>query len=109
MTWLVEQNYKVLLVGMDTIIAYYPCYIRRQYGLTVTVPTTITSQLLPIMNEKFVGAYRNKWACRSKKSPEPSFSMHLPDGYVEYMKIETSKVRKRIDEKEEERKRQKKY
>ena len=36
-------------------------------------------------------------------------TVHLPDGYVEYMKIEASKARKRIDEKEEERKRQRKY
>ena len=109
MTWSVERKNEVLLIGMDAIIAYYPCYIRRQYGLTVTVPATITSQPLPIMNEKFLGAYRNKWARRLKKGPEHAFSVHLPDGYAKYMKAEFSKVRKRIDEKEEERKRQRKY
>ena len=108
MTWSVERKNEVLLIGMDAIIAYYPCYIRRQYKLAVIIPATITTQPLPIMNEKFLGAYRNNWARRMKKGPKPAFSVYLPDGYVEYMQIEASKARKRIDEKEEDRKKQKK-
>ena len=61
------------------------------------------------MSGMFLCAYRDKWACRLKKGPKLTFSVHLLNGYVEYMKVEASKVQKRIDEKEEERKRQKKY
>ena len=61
------------------------------------------------MSRKFINAYRDKWACRLKKGPEPTFTVHLPDGYDDCMEIEASKVQKRIDEKKEERKRQKKY
>ena len=109
MTWAVERKNEVLLVGMDIVIAYYPSYIRRQYGLAATLPATFISQPPPAMSRKFLNAYRGKWACRLKKGPEPSFTVHLPDGYAEYLKSEFSKVRERIDEKEEERKRQRKY
>ena len=94
---------------MDAIIAYYPSYIWRQYELTATFPATFVPQPLPVMSGKFLFAYRNKWARCLKQGPEPTFSMHLPDGYVDYLEVEASKVRKRIEEKGEERKRQKKY
>ena len=100
MTWSVGQKNEILLIGMDIAVAYYPSYIQRQYGLAATFPATFKPPPLPIMIRKFLGAYRGKWACRLKKGLEPSFTVHLPDGYVEYMKIETDKVWKRIDEKE---------
>ena len=109
MTWAVERKNEVLLVGMDVVVAYYPSYIRRQYGLSATFPNTFTPQPLPAMTRSFLGAYQDKWARRLKRGPEPSFTVHLPDGYDEYMRTEFGKVRERIHEKEEERKRQRKY
>ena len=109
MTWAVERKNEVLLVGMDIVIAYYPSYIRRQYGLSVTFPTAFTPQPLPAITMGFLGAYKDKWARRLKRGPKPSFTMHLPDGYDEYMKTKFGMVRERIAEKEEEKKRQRKY
>ena len=109
MTWSVEKKNEVLLVGMEATNAYYPSYIRRQYGLSATFPTAFTPRSLPAMTRKFLEAYRGKWACRLKRGPEPSFTVQLPDGYVEYMEVEASKVHQRIEDKGEGRKRQREH
>ena len=101
MTWSVERKNEVLFVEMDIVVAYYPSYI--------TLPAAFIPQPLPTMTRSFLGAYKDKWDRRLKRGPEPSFTVYLPDGYDEYMKTEFSKVRERIDEKEEEKKRQRKY
>ena len=67
MTWSVERKNEVLLVGMDITVAYYPSYIRKQYGLGATFPVAFTPQPLPVMTRKFLGTYRDKWACRLKR------------------------------------------
>ena len=38
MTWSVGRSNEVLLAGIDSMVAYYPCFIRRQYGLSATIP-----------------------------------------------------------------------
>ena len=77
MTWWVERKNEVLLVGMDVVVAYYPSYIQKQYGLVATFPATFTPQSLLAMSRKFLSAYRDKWACHLKKGPEPIFTVHL--------------------------------
>ena len=91
MTWSVGRSNEVLLAGIDSMVAYYPCYIRRQYGLSATIPAAFKVKRLPAMNDKFLFSYRNQWASRLKRGPEVAFSIYLPDGYEEFLKTEASK------------------
>ena len=109
MTWSVERRGEVLLVGMDIVTAYYPAFIRRQYGLSVVFPVTFSPQSPPAMGRRFLASYRERWASRLKKGPEPSFSVHLPDEYAECMRAEKGKARQRAREKREECKRARRH